>query len=231
MLLTKDRVFASIFVSIFVVVGLAIVWIVNMPADPKKQYEVALKYDDDKGIDSKTIALFLLDRSADKGYFDAQYALAEYYFGDHKSGDYAKSLPWLKKVYQQGGKYLIYANAIGYIYDHGLGEVYEDNEKAEYWYNEAINRANSMPAMINLAALYINGDLGDQDLEAAEKLLLKAVKTEGGDRAMPELAYLYHEKGDLDNTILWLRKGLESNNSEIIELTNNLVSQFNITMD
>jgi len=107
---------------------------------------------------------------------DYQAGVTAYQTGDFR-GAYEQWLP----LAQQGDATA--QNALGALYDHGLG-VGEDHVKAAYWYEKAAKQGFPM-AMRNLGTLYANGNGVPRDLDQAKTWLQKAADagdTEAGKR-------------------------------------------------
>src|SRR3954469_18556959 len=78
-------------------------------------------------------------------------------------------------------------NALGALYDHGLG-VPEDHVKAAYWYEKAAKQGFPL-AMRNLGTLYANGHGVPLDADQAKFWLQKAADA-GDEQAAKRLAAL-----------------------------------------
>jgi TPR repeat protein len=103
----------------------------------------------------------------------------------YQSGDFRGAYEAWQPLAQAGDATA--QNALGALYDHGLG-VPEDHVKAAYWYEKAAKQ-NFPLAMRNLGTLYANGHGVPLDAEQAKFWLQKAADT-GDEQAAKRLAAL-----------------------------------------
>ncbi|UTR12097.1 sel1 repeat family protein [Evansella sp. LMS18] len=188
--------------------------------DPAEQFELADKYLNGRGVTAnRELGMLLLEESAAQGYKDSQSLLGRVYHNIYK--DYSEALHWLKKADEQGDQYA--PEFIGNMYEYGFG-VPQDNYKAAEWYEKAIELDNDV-AYVRLAYLYMEGDLGEKNLQEAERLLLLAVDA-GNERAVVEMAYVKHLKDDYDEMVYWLQETMEVSDPEVRDIANNILDRY-----
>lgn len=116
---------------------------------------------------------------AENGDLDAQLKLAKYYWENQSFQKYYfEKIKWLQRAAEQGDASAMYDLYVAYTVGHPRYKIETDNEKAIFWLRKS-SELNYFPAQYNLANLYVEGDIIDQDYEAAIKLYHSCIK--GGD--------------------------------------------------
>jgi formylglycine-generating enzyme required for sulfatase activity len=139
-----------------------------------------------------TQAMTCFQKAAEKGNAEAEYNIADLYWGGlGVEEDHETAAEWLKKAAEND--YPEAQNALAALYYNGMG-VPQDFEKAAKWAKKAA-AYDMVEAQYMLASLYFAGKGVPQDYNKAAELYLK-VEKKGGDlakEAQGVLAILYLE--------------------------------------
>jgi TPR repeat protein len=135
------------------------------------QYMIGSMYERGQGVEKDEFTARLwYSKSADKGYPDAQVALAIMYmngWGGEK--DYTKAFDLYSK---NADRDALAQNNLGHMYSQGQG-VEQDYSKAVEWFSKAAEQ-NDATAQINLGMLHRDGLGVPQDLKVAKELFERA---------------------------------------------------------
>jgi hypothetical protein len=155
------------------------------------------------------VALYWYRRSADLGYVNAQYLLAEIYlhgYGVDKSP--TEALRWFRKAAAGGHPLAKYR--LAYVYD-GDGQVRADKSKIVNLYQLEADKGKA-EGQYELAMIYARGDWAQKNYTLAQHCFLRAATQEHG-LACYELGLIYYEglgvKKSLPKALKWFRKAVE----------------------
>jgi TPR repeat protein len=121
--------------------------------------------DDSKKLpDLTSTDIVEIQKKADAGDANAQFALAEAYdFGKGAAQSDKNAFLWYRKSADQG--FAPAQNSLGFMYRTGKG-VEQNKEQSVAWYRKAAKQVNAK-AMFNLGTAYFNGDgVGIDDISA-----------------------------------------------------------------
>jgi len=151
----------------------------------------------------------------DEKLADLYYQLANVYFYgiEETKVDYTKALPLYLKAYKCGS--IKSCNAIGYIYEKGLG-VDVDPKKAFKYYSLSAN-ANDMLGHSNLGVAYYNGVGCERDVKKAfEHIYMSAVL--GYTLSQLNVGVMFYNgegtEKDVIKALYWFEKAAENGNEE-----------------
>lgn len=134
-----------------------------------------------------TEAMACFQKAAEKGNAEAEYNIADLYWGGlGVEEDYETAAEWLKKAAEND--YPEAQNALAALYYNGMG-VPQDFEKAAKWAKKAADY-DMAEAQFVLANLYADGKGVPQDYNKAAELFLK-VEKKGGDVAKEAQTVLF----------------------------------------
>lgn len=179
--------------------------------DPKAEFQIATFYEQTIPPDYEQIELWL-NRSARKGYVEAQYALGNIYHYGKKSiaPDTQKAEYWYLKAASQGDKQALSAlEKLRVQQDYKMlsAPTVEDNWNARWLLSSAT--MGDTTSQFEVAKLYEDGIKVRMDYEQAVKWYEKAAVS-GHIEAMFRLATMYQEgKGtnaDIDKAIFWFEQ-------------------------
>lgn len=140
-------------------------------------------------------------KAAEQGHGEAQLRLGFMYGEHHYAGiehDPVQSEYWLQKAVDQDVKGSKFRLAIFYM--HYLKPA--DYTKAAKWLKRAADEDNDKSAQYDLASLYLSGNLGTADAEAAEYYLLKSAQN-GHKHARIKLVHFYENAGNYKKAHEW----------------------------
>ncbi len=124
--------------------------------DAEAQYTMGILHENGRGVEkSYEKADQLFEKSARKGYADAQYHLATLYRKGQVDANqnYEKAMEWYEKAAEQGHAEAQYN--LGVMSEHGRG-TQNSNEKALMWYGKAAKQGHTH-AQYNLGVMYNHG--------------------------------------------------------------------------
>lgn len=156
--------------------------------DAEAQYRIGWKtLYKDKGNDKAEAIKWLL-KSAEQGYPQAQYALADAYrSGKGVEKDNDKFVEWLTKAAQGGMRGPQFQ--LAEIYLEGR-VVPQDMEQGRFWLEKSAEQ-NHSKAQLYLANFYFKGIGVEQDLDKAKQLLLQAAETDAQAQYIIGESYYY----------------------------------------
>lgn len=163
-------------------------------------------------------ALHYLEKSAEFGSINAQFALAKLYAeGEDVVQDDEKAIFWYQKAAQAGE--IAAQNKLGEFYALGRGAA-QDYNQACYWFEQATQRGDA-EGVNNLGEMYKNGYGVKQDYERAIQLFEQA-NAQGNRDSSFNLGNMYfYGHGvaqDYEKAISWYQQALQQNHPKAQEM-------------
>lgn len=125
--------------------------------DADAQFQVAGAYDTGRGAPhNRSDAVKWYLKAAEQGHAESQNSLGSIFLEDR---DFKQAIYWFEKASAQSNAQAV--NSLAYMYDLGLG-VPRDRKKGFDLYSQAADLGWA-EAMLNLAAMYWAGQLGEPD--------------------------------------------------------------------
>lgn len=139
--------------------------------NPSAENLLGRLYRDGIGVEKNlSVAFSFFEKAANKGLAYAQFNLADLYYYEK---DFIKAEEWYLKAAKQGHPDA--QGSLGYLYQHGEGEVAANPSKALKWTQKAADQHHPK-ALYALGEMYANGIGVKQDLAQAEYYFNESAK-------------------------------------------------------
>jgi len=154
-------------------------------------------------------------KSAEQGYYVAQFALGVLYSFGEIEPDMPAALTWFRKAAEQN--YSTAQNYLGEYYRKGKG-VAKDIDRAVFWYKKSAEQGGT-GAMVDLGNIYLDGEGVLKDIPLAREWFLKAVN-QGSNWCLIDVATTYWQEGNYKEASVWYKKAMDKGNTDAKEWYN-----------